>query len=163
MVGLSAASHNPFDRALPFMSQKCMPSVKETQRCELQSCDVGDFVPELGHFEGAPSFGKLGRYKDGGLYNCVSSSGDVTDALLLQGKILDPNLSNTAMKRSEVFHALDVKTSADSLITRRSPSAITSIDPSRSSLKETTPIRVNGSIRFFAQRLHHRFHHDLAH
>merc|ERR1712232_439057 len=74
MSASDAPSSNPYGRSLPFMSQKCVPNHAQ-MRCELQTCDVSDFTPNLGIVNGVTLYGKVGRQANNGIYNCMSSSG----------------------------------------------------------------------------------------
>jgi len=101
-------SKNPFGRSLPFMSQKCVRSKKNKDTCEMKSCDVADFTPSLKQ----SMFGTVGPQGDGGVYNCLSSSGDVADTLLLHTKLPDGQ-DNTAMNRAKIFEKLGVESKPD--------------------------------------------------
>jgi len=123
MSGSNIPSHNPYGRSLPFMSQKCVPRRNKMGSCELQTCDVLDFEPKLGNVErpvydgkvlSTTLYGKLGRQQDGGIYNCMSSSGLVSDSLLLQPKLADTQVENTAMSRAEIFAEFGVTEQMDS-------------------------------------------------
>jgi len=115
-------SLNPYGRSLPFMSQKCVPRRNKTGSCEIQTCDAVDFETELGTVEreyngtalSATLYGKVGRQIDGGIYNCMSSSGLAGDSLLLQTKIAGTQVENTAMSRAEIFAGFGVTEKMDS-------------------------------------------------
>lgn len=102
-----ATSNNPFTSALPFMSTKCVPSPHQEGTCEMQSCGESDFSPALGDFEGAPFFGTVGQH-DGGLYNCLSTSGSSADNMLIKTSFPGNGLENVAENRNKFFEAIQV-------------------------------------------------------
>lgn len=110
--GMSAASGNPFGKALPYSGTKCALKYKSTNECAIQECAARDYMPALstdGKF-----FGTLGL-KGKAIYNCMSETpgpgGSLATALELP-----TGVNNSARARNEIFWALGVVPKADDAI-----------------------------------------------
>jgi len=100
---------------LPYTGLKCAPvevEEGEAPKCALTACAADDFDRKLTTKHGTQVYGKLGAFRDtagdrGGIYNCLSTDGTVTqnwevldklpDLTKPEGGILDNSIENRAL------------------------------------------------------------------
>jgi len=113
----NAPSKNPYGRALPYLSTKCVRRVAksrgETTRCEIQACEEKDYAPPI-ELRGASLFGRIGKQDQGGnVFHCLSTNGRSSGALALNITLWN-GANNTADGRVELFRAISLPQAGDS-------------------------------------------------
>jgi len=110
-MAASGKSSNPFER-LPYPGQKCVPAGEPGNDgiivCKLQACSADDYAPA---WEQVPIFGSVGTHREE-TRNCLSSSGNVEDSLLLVDNLPGANggtLNNTVGNRTALYKSMGVQ------------------------------------------------------